>query len=64
MKMFEEGEVSAELDERLRTAGIDPSDAKVQAIKTVVSGYYAQRTAEVLTRVREVLDRFGPDELH
>jgi hypothetical protein len=36
----------------------------VQSVKTIVSGYYAERTAEVLTRVREVLDKFGPGELH
>lgn len=64
MKMFSEAEVSADLDERLKAAGIDPSDAGVQAVKTIVSGYYAERTAEVLTRVREVLDKFGPGELH
>ncbi len=64
MKMFGEAEVSADLDQRLTAAGIDPSDAVVQKVKTIVSGYYAERTAEVLTRVREVLDRFGPEELH
>ena len=64
MKMFSEAEVSADLDARLTAAGVDPSDAIVQTVKTIVSGYYAERTAEVLTRVREVLDRFGPDELH
>ena len=64
MKMFSETEVSADLDARLTAAGVDPSDAVVQTVKTIVSGYYAERTAEVLTRVREVLDRFGPDELH
>ncbi len=64
MKMFSETEVTADLDERLKTAGVDPSDALVQAVKTIVSGYYAERTAEVLTRVREVLDKFGPGELH
>ncbi len=64
MRMFGEAEVSADLDERLRAAGVDPSDAIVQQVKTIVSGYYAERTAEVLTKVREVLDRFGRDELH
>jgi hypothetical protein len=33
-------------------------------VKTIISGYFAERTAEVLTRVREVLDKFGPGELH
>ncbi len=64
MKMFGEAEVTADLDARLAAAGVDPSDARVQTIKTIVSGYYAERTAEVLTRVREVLDRFDPEELH
>jgi len=48
----------------LMSAGFDPSDAKVRAIKTLVSGYYAERTAEVLTRVREVLDKFGGSGLN
>jgi hypothetical protein len=64
MKMFSEAEVAADLDERLKAAGLDPADAAVQTVKTIVSGYYAERTAEVLTRVREVLDKFGPGELH
>jgi hypothetical protein len=64
MKMFSETEVTADLDARLTAAGIDPSDPTVQAVKTIVSGYYAERTAEVLVRVREVLDKFGPGELH
>jgi hypothetical protein len=64
MKMFEEAEVSSDLDERLRAVGVDPSDTVVQKVKTIVSAYYAERTAEVLSKVREVLDRFGPDELH
>jgi hypothetical protein len=59
MKTFDEQAVSADLDARLASAGFEPSDANVQAIKTIVSGYYAERTAEVLTRVREVLDKFG-----
>jgi hypothetical protein len=64
MKMFGEAEVSADLDARLQAAGLDPSDALVQTVKTIVSGYYAERTAEVLTRVRDVLDKFGAGELH
>jgi hypothetical protein len=64
MKMFEEAEVSSDLDARLRAAGVDPDSADVQKIKTIVSGYFAERTAEVLTKVREVLDKFGPSELH
>jgi hypothetical protein len=64
MKMFSEAEVTTDLDERLTAAGVDVSDPVVQSVKTIVSGYYAERTAEVLTRVREVLDKFGPGELH
>ena len=64
MKMFSEAEVTADLDERLKAAGVDPADAMVQTVKAIVSSYYAERTAEVLTRVREVLDKFGPGELH
>jgi hypothetical protein len=64
MKMFSEAEVTTDLDERLAAAGVDASDPMVQTVKTIVSGYYAERTAEVLTRVREVLDKFGPGELH
>jgi hypothetical protein len=59
MKMFEADEVSADLDARLEAAGIDPNDAEVQKIKTVVSGYFAERTAEVLTKVQDVLKTFG-----
>jgi|tagenome__1003787_1003787.scaffolds.fasta_scaffold20234929_2 hypothetical protein len=64
MRMFEESEVTADLNARLSGAGFDPSDPTVHAIKTIVSGYYAERTAEVLSKVRDVLDRFGKDELH
>ena len=64
MDMFDKAEVEAELNARLQASGIDTSDAAVQKIIAIVSGYYAQRTAEVLTRVRELLDKFQPDELH
>ena len=64
MKMFEEAEVSSDLDERLRAAGLDPADLAVQKAKTIVSAYYAERTAEVLSKVRDVLDKFGVGELH
>ena len=62
--MFEQSEVAAELDARLSAAGLDPLDATVQTIKMVVSRYYAERTAEVLSKVRDVLDKFGKSELH
>ncbi|MDB5601142.1 MAG: hypothetical protein JWN71_3186 [Xanthobacteraceae bacterium] len=64
MQMFEQSEVSAELEKRLRAAGLDPADPTVQAVNTIVSGYFAERTAEVLTKVREVLDKVGKDGLH
>ena len=59
MKMFEVDEVSADLDARLEEAGLDPDDPKVAKIKTVVSAYFAERTAEVLSKVQEVLKTFG-----
>jgi hypothetical protein len=55
MKMFEE-EVFEELSKRLRAADIDPSDPLVERIQSVVSQFFAERTAEVLAKVREVLD--------
>jgi hypothetical protein len=64
MNMFEQSEVAAELGTRLKAAGFDPEDPTVQAINTIVSGYFAERTAEVLTKVREVLDKFPTDGLH
>jgi hypothetical protein len=64
MHMFEEGRVAQELELRLKAAGFDPSDPTVQAINLIVSRYFAERTAEVLTRVREVLDRVDTGGLH
>lgn len=64
MDLFEQQKVTAELDERLRAAGIDASDAKVKEITAVISKYFAERTAEVLQRVQEVLDKVGREELH
>ncbi|HZP74853.1 MAG TPA: hypothetical protein VFB45_01805 [Pseudolabrys sp.] len=64
MKLFDEAEVSADLDVRLKAQGIDVTDATVQQIKTLVSAYYAERTAEVLSKVRDVLDRLGPGTAH
>jgi hypothetical protein len=51
-------------NERLRAAGIDPSDAKVREISSVISKYFAERTAEVLQHVQEVLDKVSREELH
>lgn len=64
MKMFEEKEVATDLDARLIAAGIDPLESNTIKIKTIVSGYYAERTSEVLEKVREVLAKFDPEDLH
>ncbi|MBV9261532.1 MAG: hypothetical protein JO205_09185 [Pseudolabrys sp.] len=59
VKMFEEGEVHADLDARLVAAGIDPTDTTVRAVKRIVSTYFAERTADVLSKVNEALKTFG-----
>jgi hypothetical protein len=64
MQLFEQKEVQAEIEKRLKAAGLDPSDPQVEAITSIVSRYFAERTAEVLARVNEVLDQIRPDELH
>ncbi|HEY5280453.1 MAG TPA: hypothetical protein VIJ67_11915 [Pseudolabrys sp.] len=58
MRLFDEAESTKDLDELLRTAGFDPDDPKISAVKRIISRYYAGRTAEVLQRVQEVLSRF------
>jgi len=57
MRLFDEKETTADLDRLLREAGYDPDSAQVAEIKRIISGYYAGRTAVVLERVRDVLDR-------
>ena len=64
MQLFEQHEVQAEIDKRLKAAGLDPADPNVSVITTIVSKYFAERTAEVLARVNAVLDQIKPDELH
>jgi len=64
MDMFEGPAVRAELEMRLKAAGLDPADPNVGAITAVVSKYFAERTAEVLAKVNEVLSQISPDELH
>lgn len=59
MRLFEQTETTEDLDALLRAAGFNPADAKVDAIKTIISQYYAGRTAEVLQRVQDVLSRFS-----
>jgi hypothetical protein len=58
--MFEKAEMDAELHARLKSAGINPLDPDVQAINSVVSAYYAEKTAKVLQQVQEVLNRLAP----
>jgi hypothetical protein len=55
--MFERDEVLQDLHGRLRAAGIDPVDAKVQAICEVVNAFYAEKTREVLQQVQVVLSK-------
>jgi len=64
MQLFDAAEVTADLDARLKAIGIEPNDVTVQKIKTIISAYYAERTAEVLTKVREVLDKLDTEGLH
>jgi hypothetical protein len=62
--MFEQSEVTADLAQRLTAAGLDPADPNVAAISAVVSAYFAERTAEVLARVRDVLDQVKKEDLN
>jgi hypothetical protein len=55
--MFERDEVLQDLHGRLIAAGIDPRDAKVQAICEVVNAFYAEKTRKVLEQVQAVLSR-------
>ena len=58
MQLFDPSEITNDLDALLRTAGFDPSDKRVSAIKDIISHYYAGRTAEVLQRMQQVLANF------
>ena len=58
--MFEKAEIDTELHARLRAAGINPLEPGVQAINAIVSAYYAEKTANVLKQVQEVLNRVAP----
>jgi phage tail tape-measure protein len=55
--MFERDEVLQDLDNRLKAAGIDPRDPKVQSICAVVNAFYAEKTREVLERMQAVLNK-------
>jgi hypothetical protein len=57
MRMFEKSEMDAELHARLKAAGLNPLDPAVRAINDVVSAYYAEKTAKVLSQVQDVLSR-------
>ena len=55
MKCFDAPETAHDLDALLREAGYDLADATVDGAKTIISRYYAKRTAEILERVQDVL---------
>ncbi len=55
--MFERDEVLSDLHARLRAAGIDPADDKVQAICEIVNAFYAEKTRDVLQRMQQVLSK-------
>jgi hypothetical protein len=55
--MFEKDEVLKELHARLVAAGINPLDAKVQAISEVVNAFYAEKTRDVLQKMQDVLSK-------
>lgn len=61
MRLFDQTETTDDLNALLRENGFDPADAQVDAIKQIISRYYAARTAEVLQRVQDVLSRFSGD---
>ena len=62
--MFERSEMTEDLARRLEAAGLAPSDPTVQQITAIVSRYFAERTAQVLTQVRDVLDKIDTGGLH
>ncbi|MFZ3357326.1 MAG: hypothetical protein WA177_01075, partial [Xanthobacteraceae bacterium] len=53
--MFERDEVLQELHGRLKAAGVNPLDPKVQSICDIVNAFYAERTREVLEKMQAVL---------
>jgi phage tail tape-measure protein len=55
--MFERDEVLQELHGRLKAAGINPLDSKVQAICDIVNAFYAEKTREVLEKMQAVLSK-------
>ena len=55
--MFQRSEIDAELHARIKAAGLNPLDPTVQSINGIVSAYYAEKTAQVLQQVQDVLNR-------
>jgi hypothetical protein len=55
--MFERDEVLQDLHARLKAAGINPLDPKVQTICDVVNAFYAEKTREVLEKMQAVLSK-------
>ncbi len=55
--MFERDEVLQDLHARLKAAGINPLDPKVQAICEVANAFYAEKTREVLEKMQAVLSK-------
>jgi hypothetical protein len=53
--MFERDEVLQDLHARLKEAGINPLDPKVQSICEIVNAFYAEKTRAVLEQVQTVL---------
>jgi hypothetical protein len=55
--MFERDEVLQDLHARLKAAGVNPLDPKVQAICDIVNAFYAEKTREVLEQMQAVLSK-------
>jgi hypothetical protein len=58
--MFERDEVLHDLHGRLKAAGINPLDPQVQTICEVVNAFYAEKTRDVLEKMRAVLAKIEP----
>ena len=59
--MFEKDEVLQELHGRLKAAGLNPLDPKVQTVCDVVNAFYAEKTREVLQIMQNVLAKIQPN---
>ena len=59
--MFERDEVLQDLHGRLKAAGINPLDPKVQTICEVVNAFCAEKTREVLEKMQAVLGQDQTD---